>query len=287
MKRAGLLLLPLLCTYGVLIGPFATRMHERPYVEKLGYVPEAPVLRIAAADQKALAAAVLIFKAMMYYGGIPETSKTQRAFAPDFSGMERTFSTATRLDPYNMDAYYFGQATLVWDLRHFAEANALLSYGMEYRTWDFYLPMFAGFNSAYFMKDYESAARYYRRAGEISGSDLFMNLTSRYLFETGQTEQAIAYLTMMVQGAGNDAIRKGLETRLSAFQALREIEKARDRFKQQQLREPMTVEELLEFGALSKIPQDPYGGKFFLTEDGQVRSTSKFAGGVATPKDKK
>lgn len=282
MKRTGLLFL-FLFAFGILIGPFSRRMHERPLIEKLGYIPEAPLLRIATADQKSLAAAWLNFRTMMYYGGLPASDKEQGALSPDYAGIERTLHAATRLDPYNMDSYYFGQATLVWDLQHFAEANALLDYGMQHRPWDFYLPIFAGFNAAYFMKDYENAARYYRRAGELTGSDLFMKLSGRYLYETGQTEQAIAYLTMMVQGASNEAIRKSLAIRLEAFQAARTIEKARDHYRQRNGHLPTNVDELLKSGDLAGLPRDPYGGTFFLAEDSQVRSTSKFADGIAAP----
>lgn len=284
MKRAALLLVVLLLAFATLLGPFAARMQERPWSEKLGYVPEPEVLRIVTTDQKTLTAAFLVFRTMMYYGGLPESAPLPGQSGPDFSGMERILEAAVRLDPYNLDAYYFAQATLVWDLRHFAEANALLDYGMQHRTWDYYLPIFAGFNAAYFMKDYKSAARYYRRAGELTGADLFMTLSGRYLYETGETEQAIAYLTMMVKGASNDAIRKSLATRLEAFQAVRKIEIARDRYRQTHGHLPTDLAILLKSGDLAALPLDPYGGTFYIATDGKVRSTSGFS---ATQKDKK
>lgn len=284
MIRTVGILIALLLAYAALIGPFAAQMRQRSFLEKIGYVPEPAVLRIAMADQKALAAAGLVFRTMMYYGGHPEGTK-QVAVNTDYSGMERTLVTATRLDPYNMDAYYFGQATLVWDLRHYAEANALLDYGMQYRTWDFYLPFFAGFNSAYFLKDFESAARYYRRAGELTGSDLFMKLAGRYLYETGATEQAIAYLSMMVQGAKNEALRKSLSARLEAFKSVRIIELARDRFQKTSGHLPNDLHVLLKSGLLLSLPHDPYGGTFFIDPDGTVRSTSNFSP-IAAEKDK-
>ena len=275
MKRKIAVLIILLLAFSALIGPFSTRMKNRPLIEKIGYLPDAIVLRIVSADQKPLAAAGLVFKTMMYYGGLPEGGQ-EKSFSTDFAGMGQTLSTVTRLDPYNMDAYYFGQATLVWDLQHFAEANALLDYGMRYRDWDFYLPLFAGFNSAYFMKDYEKAAYYYRRVGDLTGSDYFMKLTGRYLYDIGETEQAIAYLTTMVEGTRNDAVRQGLSMRLEAFKAVRKIEVARDRFREEIGWLPKDLNVLLEGGFLEALPSDPYGGTFFIDEKGKVLSTSKF-----------
>ena len=275
MKRKIAVLIVLLLVFSVLIGPFSARMKNRPLIEKIGYLPDSVVLRIVSADQKPLAAAGLVFKSMMYYGGLPEGWQ-KKSFSTDFAGMGQTLSSVTRLDPYNMDAYYFGQATLVWDLQQFAEANALLDYGMRHRHWDFYLPLFAGFNSAYFLKDFESAARYYRRVGELTGSDYFMKLTGRYLYDIGETEQAIAYLTTMVEDARNDAVRQGLAMRLAAFRAVREIELARDRFREANGKLPEGLNVLLKGGFLAALPKDPYGGTFFMDEKGKVQSTSKF-----------
>jgi tetratricopeptide (TPR) repeat protein len=157
---------------------------------------------------------------------------------------------------------------------------------MRHRTWDFYLPFFAGFNAAYFLKDFESAARYYQRAGELTGDDLFMKLAGRYLYETGATEQAIAYLTMMVQGANNDAVRASLATRLETFKGVRIIEQARDRFLQATGKLPKDLTALRQGGFLPTLPRDPYGGTFFITANGSVRSTSNFAP-TAVEKDKK
>lgn len=280
MKRSVAVLFALLLAFALLLGPFSARMKNRPLIEKIGYLPVSVVLRIITADQKPLAAAGLVFKTMMYYGGLAEGAE-KKSFTTDFNGMEQTLTTVTRLDPYNMDAYYFGQATLVWDLQHFAEANALLDYGMRYRHWDFYLPLFAGFNSAYFMKDYESAARYYRRVGELLGSDYFMKLTGRYLYDIGETEQAIAYLTTMVEGARNDAVRQGLSMRLEAFQGVRKIEVARDRFRDATGKLPEDLNVLLKGGYLAALPIDPYGGTFFIDTAGKVHSTSKFIPNIA------
>jgi hypothetical protein len=108
----------------------------------------------------------------MYFGGLIEKSENQFTVPPDYMAMSRLLHGSVKLDPYNMDAYYFAQSFLTWDVHQFQLANKLLDYGMSYRTWDWYLPFFAGFNSAFFLKDYATAAKYYKRAGELSGSDL-------------------------------------------------------------------------------------------------------------------
>lgn len=266
-----------LLMYGILIIPFTTYLHNKPFVEKLGYVPSVTALKTVAADHKELVAASLVLKVMMYFGGLVEKADNQVAVPPDYMSMSRLLHGVVKLDPYNMDAYYFAQGFLTWDVKQFKLANDLLDYGMKYRTWDWYLPFFAGFNSAFFLKDYATAARYYQRAGELSGSDLSRLLAGRYMQESGQTELAISYLSAMLKGENNPALKKSYQLRLKAFGETSRIEMARDRYRETRGVMPSTIEQLISGGFLSPPPRDPYGGQFYLEADGKVTTTSKYA----------
>lgn len=275
--RTWLLLILLVVLYGLIEVPLAERMHQRAMAEKLGILPSTPALRLLSADQKTFAGAAIIIKVLMYFGGNTEKAPTGEAARVDYPAMSRAIHSALQLDPYNMDGYYFAQAIFVWDARKVEVANELLEYGMRYRTWDWYLPFFAGFNYAYFVKDYTKAAHMYRRAGELSGEPLFMKLAGRYLQQSGQTEMAIAYLSTMVKGTRNQAVKESFKVRLTAYQRVRIIEKAVEACKNASGKPPESIEELMKKGFLNKIPADPYGGTFYLNPDGTVATTSKFA----------
>lgn len=268
-----------LLAYGLLIGPFTEYLRNKPIEEKLGFVPSVTLVKPLSADQKELVGASLVMKVLMYFGGVMSRSVEGRVIteSADLQGMSRLLHGAVQLDPYNMDAYYFAQGFLPWDAGQFKVANELLQYGMKYRTWDWYLPFFAGFNSAYFLKDYAAASEYYKRAGELSGSPLFKSLAGRYMQESGHTELAIAYLAAMEKGENNPTLKNGYQVRLNAFREVRRIELARDHYRQQRGTAPLSVEQLVQAGLLLPPPVDPYGGSFYLDVDGSVRSTSKFA----------
>lgn len=277
MKKHGIIIAFSLGFYLALIGPFSSYMCTKPVADKLGYVPSVKVLKSLSLDQKELTAAFLVLKVLMYFGGVIEKQKNEISVSADYPAMSRLIHNAVKLDPYNMDAYYFGQAILVWDAGKVEIANELLDYGMRYRTWDWYLPFFAGFNHAYFLKDYATSAKYYERAGELSGSDLFKNLAGRYLQESGRTDMALAYLTAMEKGEKNPAIKRTFRIRIEAFQELRRIEIARDQYRAKVGAFPESVETLVRDGYLSTLPVDPYGGRFYLQTGGKVATTSKFA----------
>lgn len=269
-----------LVLYCAVIGPFTGYMKTKPFEEKLGYVPHANVIRYLSGDQQLFIASTLVTKVLFYFGGVSDKAANKLSAPPDYRSMNEVLVTSLKLDPYNMDAYYFSQAVFVWDVGRVKEANAILEYGMRHRTWDWYLPFFAGFNNAYFLKDYEKAAYYYKRAGELSGVELHMSLAGRYMYESGRTTLAIAYLKMILRGAKNEAVKRDLGIRLKAFEGVHGIEIARDRFRRDTGRLPSSPDELVTGGYLAAMPVDPYGGRFYLEADGKVASTSKFAFGT-------
>ena len=263
--------------YFLLISPFSEYMRNKPVLEKIGQVPSVTLLKLVSVDQKQLTAASLILKVLIYFGGLLEDDQVKYKIPPDYQTMSRILHAAIALDPYNMDAYYFAQSILVWDVGQIQVANNLLEYGMKYRSWDWYLPFFAGFNYAYVLKDYKSAAKYYKLAGDLSGQSLFVNLAGRYMHEAGQTELALSYLSTMVKSAKNPSIKRIYVLRLTALEVVRTIELARDSYRRVEGRFPESVKVLLQAGYLKDIPVDPYGGKFFIATDGKVETTSKFS----------
>lgn len=276
MKKLALLTI-LTVFYLILLLPFTSYMRNKPIIEKMSYIPEPGILKLFAADQYHFVAESLVMTVISYFGGISEQAGNKVNIPPEYPAMKSALEAAVRLDPYNMDAYYFAQAIMVWDAGQVREITDLLEYGMKYRTWDFYLPFFAGFNYAYFLKDYEHAAVCYQRVGELTGSELTINLAGRYMYESGRTDLAISYLSMMAKSASNDAVRKTLQTRLQALQGVRKIEEAEEHYVKKYHRLPLSVEGLIAQGYLTEPPLDPYGGKYYIDSRGKVRTTSKLS----------
>ena len=281
-QKAGLrkfyLLIPLLSLcYILAVFAMADYMRSKPFVEKLGYIPSVNTLKVISADHKQFLSSALIMKVLIYFGGLIEKAGNKLQIPADYPAMSRTIDAALKLDPYNMDGYYFAQGILAWDVGKAELANSFLERGMKYRSWDWQLPYFAGFNYAFFLKDYGNAARLYRRAAELSGNEMFMNLTGRYMQRSGNTKMAIAYLGMMAKNARQDSMKRTLLTRRAAFIEVLKIEEARDDFVQQNGKLPVSLNDLVSGGFLPRIPQDPYGGKFFIQNDGNISSTSGFA----------
>lgn len=280
MMTYRLLFVVLILGYALCIVPFATYMKNRPVAVKLGYVPSAPVLRVTVGDQKLLVAHATVVKVLVYFGTLVDKLKVNKIVIPaDYQHMYQSLQTAVMLDHYNNDAYYFAQAAFTWEIGRAKEVNQMLDYGMKYRTWDYMLPYFAGFNAAYFLKQYEPAAQYMKRAAEISGNPLFTNLAARYFYESNKSEFGVSFLDMMEKGARDEKVRKLYRVRRTALQAVITVQEAVKRFKERNGHLPGRIEDLVENGILKRVPEDPYGGHFYLDSSGSVYTTSKFAFG--------
>lgn len=274
--RKVLPFIALVIIYSVFVVPFSRYMMERPIAVKVGYLPDAKIVKLLVADQRYLFAQYAVGKVLIYYGTLVDKLKQKVVVVPEHEDMFGLIKTATILDPYNMDAYYFAQAIFSWEGGRYKDVNSLMDYGMNYRQWDYQLPFFAGFNSAYFLKDYSSAANYMKIAAERSRNPLLANLAARYLYESGQSEFGIFFLEMMMNSTFNPKIKAMYELRINALKAITEIKRAIENYVSKTGTVPKHLGQLVETGIILAIPKDPYGGEFYLDRDGVVRTTSKF-----------
>jgi len=276
MSRLLILLVFLALLAGLTVKQ-ADQMTSRPLLVKLGSAPNAKVISLIAGRYKAPLANWWVTKVLFYFGSLVDADKRQLKTAPEYFNMYKTLQAALYLDPYNMDAYYFAQASFIWGLGRVKEVNALLKRGMKYRNWDYQLPFYAGFNAAYFLHDYAEGARLMKIAAERSGSPLFTKLATRYFYQAKETDLGVVFIQSILRQTKDKKLRAVYQTRLEALQAVQVIENALKQYKKKFGHNPENLNELVANGFLLAVPRDPYGGIFSLNPDGSVVSSSKFA----------
>lgn len=274
MRRLLCLLLGLLLVASSLPALTALRKGAPPAV-RLGYKPSFLVTYFVSLEYRHLLSQLLFYDATFYYGtfvGNPQQT-------PDYQAIGRYLNDATRLNPYNIDAYYMAQAVLTWDAGLVRDVNVLLERGAKRRNWDFYLPFFLGFNHTYFLKDPNTAAEYFATAAKLNPKMTFLpTYVGRLYYEANKTEQAIQYLKVIYEGTFNQAIRKSITLRITALETILFLEGAVQRFEQKAGRPPRELSELVSSGILKAIPPDPYGGRFYYDrKDGRIKTSSKLA----------
>lgn len=274
--RLVLSLVLLLFVYISLIVPMRGYLTARPIAVKLGLPPDARAIKIVTGDQRYLVANMLVSHVLFYYGALLEKDPRNITKRPEYFSMFKTLENVVKIDPYNMDAYYFTQAAFTWEVGRAGDVNKVLAYGMRYRDWDYQLPFFAGFNAAYFLKDYSAAAKYMQRAAELSDNPLFTTLAGRFFYEAGEHSLGVLFLDTMVKGARDAKVRKSYQMRLDALKAVNQLDNAVKRYAMEFGALPERLEQVVSAGIIQSVPTDPYGGSFYLDEHGKVLTTSDF-----------
>ena len=239
-----------------------------------GYIIPSQFSRVLALGHKGLLSDFLFLKTATFVGG--RSGMGQPLTEEDWQYVAASLDVVTDLDPYFTDPYVLAEGLLAWDAGKPEEANRLLKKGMEYRTLDWRLPFYVGFNSFYFLQDYASAAEYIMQAAKLPGSPSYLStLAARLAYYGGQSRTALLFLQQMLEEASDPLMQKRLQKRLTALQNAVIIENALAEFKEREERLP-AFGELVEKGYLNELPPDPYGGEWILLPSGRVFSTSKF-----------
>jgi hypothetical protein len=240
-----------------------------------GFVLPSPVLKITSFEFKGIVSDLLFIKAMVFMGSTYERKEYPRIKPEEWQWLDKILTASTDLDPYFLDPYFLANAYLTWDGGMIRETNILLEKGTRYRDWDWLLPFFAGFNSFFFLHDNAKAAEFLVTASQRPGpSEQLLSLASRLAFKGEKTENAILFLEAVMKKTEDERLKKEYETRVRALQTRLLLEKSVLAYKEKFGRVPVSLQQMIEKGTIDEIPQDPYGGKFSVSPDGEIIGTS-------------
>ena len=278
MRRTQLVLSLLIAAIVLILSldKAATALKALPQREDYVVTIPAPVVKIAAMEFQGVVSDVLFLNAMVFIGGAQQRPERPRIKEWEWKWFVNTLENATELDPYFFDPYYYANAFLPWDAGMVAEANRLLEKGSHYRDWDWMLPFFIGFNEFFFLENNSKAAEYLMEASRRpEGNPMFASIASRMALKGNKTETAVLFLEELYRKTEDPGLKTHYSTRLKALRARLIIEKAAEIYKKRFGRMPDSVETLVKRNILVRLPEDPYGGSFYLDAEGNVKSTTE------------
>jgi len=238
----------------------------------IGHLP-ATVLRAAALEFHGIASDFMFLKTITYVGlRLQEHSSPTKEEWHKAATMLRG---VTDLDPMFWDPYLFAEVIFPWQANMQPEADKLLQKAARYRTNDFQPFYFLGFNAFYFEHNAAKAAPYLRRAAALPGAPAFLKgLAARFSLYGNQTKLGIVFLADLLKNTSNPKTNAYLKKRLRTLELINLLENKVKEFQKATSRLPQSLDELIKKGLLDTIPQDPYGGKFTITANGRVYTTS-------------
>ena len=240
---------------------------------RLIYYP-GTVVKAAALDFSGVIADYLMLNVLAWHG--ERILKRAEVKPAEWQKTYQALNVITELDPRFFDPYILAETSLPWDAGMVEETNQLLLKGAKALPDNHRPYFFLWFNHYWFLKDPKTAASYLEKAAVIPGApNFYKTLAARMHYQGGEVTSGIFFLQEMLKESTDPAIRERLKKRLNALRSIVVLERSVAEYMKKFRKRPVNLVELVNTGLLKAVPKDPYGGEFYIMENGRVYTTSK------------
>jgi len=253
-----------------------TRLSQEPSLssdsQELIYLPPTRFLRAVSLGYEHTLADILWFRTISYFGQHYQRDRV-------YPWLAYMCNVVTDLDPRAEDVYHFGGVMLPWEADSVDDGIALLEKGAHNIPDSWRLQYMLGFSNYFFKNDLAAASRAFETAARMPNTPEFVSRMAATVFAAQQgPENAIAFLTELERGNPNEEMRGAIRQRVLELALTRDLDTldaAVQTFESQFQSKPADLGELVSRGILSRIPQEPFGGRYVLDRDtGKISSST-------------
>ena len=199
--------------------------------------------------------------------------------ADEYEWMYHALDVITTLDPQYAYAYYAGGVTL-GDLANRPDLSIrLLEKGVKANPEVWNIPFLLGYNYYFLLGDPAKGAEYIMKAASLPDGPVYLpGLATRLAAEAGSPGTALAFLEARLRETQDSEMREVLANRMKEVIIERDLfilERAVEAYRTQRRTLPATLTDLVTAGAISSLPQEPFGGDYRLDpKTGSVSSST-------------
>ena len=199
--------------------------------------------------------------------------------ADEYEWMYHALDVITTLDPQYAYAYYAGGVTL-GDLANRPDLSIrLLEKGVKANPEVWNIPFLLGYNYYFLLGDPAKGAEYIMKAASLPDGPAYLpGLATRLAAEAGSPGTALAFLEARLRETQDSEMREVLANRMKEVIIERDLfilERAVEAYRTQRRTLPATLTDLVTAGAISSLPQEPFGGDYRLDpKTGSVSSST-------------
>jgi hypothetical protein len=269
MKRyiLGFLLFLLIINFAYLIH---SRESSYELIKEMDYFPSGTGIRILAIGFHEMFADMIWLRFIQYYG-------EHRMTDVRFEHLFHILDILTTLDPHFIHAYTLGGLLLAHSGQDPDNAKRLLKRGMISNPANWRIPFYYAFMHYMFTKDYRTAVKYFQLSARKPNAS---NAPGRWAaFITYKKVRDLkSALAMWIELYTNAQDR---EEQLIAEMYIRNIKMKLDlqflnerivEFKEKIGREPFIIRELVIYGIIKEVPEEPHG-ELYIIKNGRAIST--------------
>ena len=177
------------------------------------------------------------------------------------------------LNPGHEDNYYIAFAILP-QYGELDSAQTVLARASRARFFDYQPSFFYAFNQWYYKHDPVGAATWLREAAEkLPDPDqrlTMQNMAARWMDKAQDTELAIRVVEAMAKEARRKDFRAYLELRVVRLRQLHQLRTAAIAYRERFGKPLPNLQELVDSGILTNLPQDPFGFGFGFDRQGEI-----------------
>jgi len=186
---------------------------QRKHKLEVLYLPSGQFVAQAALGYRELAADILWFRMVQYYGGY-------RMGENDIALFAHLVDVITDLDPQFTYAYVFGALIMAQDLDQFKQGIGFLEKGVRNNPHDWWLPFELGFLNYVYARDYTKALFYFEKAARLPGAGPQAARFAAFVAaKAGYVETSIAMWEELARTSDNKYIRELAERYIAKLQA--------------------------------------------------------------------
>jgi tetratricopeptide (TPR) repeat protein len=195
----------------------------------------------------------------------------------DYDRLYRLLDAVANYDPRFLVPYLLGGLVLGESPDHAREALRTLDRGWRNHPLEWRLPFYMGYTWYFILGNPLEGGRLMQEASRLPGSPAYLpRLSSRMLVEAKAPETSLSFLQEMIAKETDPErrdvlIRRTLE--VAAERDIQRLERAVEEYRTARRRNPGSLDDLVAGGFLQAIPEEPNGGKYYLSADGEVRSS--------------
>ncbi|MGB8953365.1 MAG: hypothetical protein WCC06_11955 [Candidatus Aminicenantales bacterium] len=223
------------------------------------YIPSGKYLKLAAFGYSSLLADLVFLWAIQYYGdySIPDR----------FRYFEHIFMIISELDPRYIDSYQVGALIALYDAKDVHLALKLFDLGLAKNPDMWIFPLEAGHYAQMYIKDYDLARDYYKKAMEIEGAPaIAQRLYANAAFKTMDYRTAWETWIEIYRTSQDEQVKKIASNHLYQVKAavdIRAIKTALQQFREKFRRNPSELAQLVRAGFLPSLFKD-FDGRDYL-----------------------
>jgi len=191
----------------------------------------------------------------------------------EFAILAKVQDDVSWLNPGHEDNYYIAAAILPWQ-GEVDPAQRILARATKARRYDYQPAFFYAFNLLHFKGDAAGASAWMREAAEFlpeGNNRLHMqNLAAIWLDRVQDVDLAIGVVEAMARETKRRDFQDYLERRVTRLRTLKVLRSAQASYQERFNRPLVAVQDLVNAGIITELPQDPFGFGFDIDRSGRV-----------------